>query len=1135
MTLLILREKHYLCIKVRNKNRKIPIAKRVNYSLLVHDKELWLAHERGLTILNTSTLTEMPIPEELADKRLQEQTVLLIHEMPDGTVFVNTDNNGISTMLNDRNGNVWTGYDNHGFEVRAKNNTRFNNSAVLYQALNGKSVSCIGMTSASQLMLLTMDEQLFAYDLNSQKLHEVETNGLLKRRLLGVTPSRLYADSKGRLWLIHQEKLYQAQLSNGAISLSERTDLDDIKAGCITESKDGTVWVSGMNSNRLYRLKTDAKTFEPVAFEMSEKSFVYSLLPLDGNLMVLGVAFNNPAIVDTEQKTVKRIMLSENLQQIGLVTCLASDHTGRIWIGTRGAGVYRYYRKKDKAERIGEIDCDEICSIAEDHNGNMWVSTLNGLYRYDTGNGKVSHFDSSNGIGGNQFNEQAVAVLPNNTLVFGGTHGLTVYNPDLKVDDAKPQLHFEDVRVNNQLIMPGREIELPLAYEPKATLDYDQNNFSVSFAAIDYGRHERTHYFYKLEGYNDKWIDNRNITQAQFANVPSGHYKLRVKVAASLEDKSVAEAEMDIRIVPALWNRWWAWLIYICLAATVGWQLFKSRREAIRVREHQQRLELEKEQEARVNRMNMSFFANISHEFRTPLTMISGPTAMLAKKENMTEDEQKMLNTIRWNVNRMLKLVNQLMDFNKLESDALRLKVRQQDVIGLLKQSVSAYQVNIQEKHIALKAYGFEDSYETPVDEDKIDKVISNLISNALKFTPAEGEITFGFDVIQKDEAIGLFAEAQKSPANTFLKIYVSDNGISIPDDKLERIFERYYQVENNINYGTGIGLYYSRRLLQLHHGWIKAENISSGGVIFTFIIPAEDIYSPEEHATDGPVRKQEDLLPKGALEAIISEEAASDKKTVMVIDDDPGVVNYLKLILANEYNVHSAFDASSGFEQIKREMPDIILSDVAMPGKDGYELCRDIKADSSICHIPVILVTAKTTTENQIEGLNTGADAYVTKPFDPDYLLALIQSQLQNRDRVRQLLSDTTSADEIEEDTLAPQDAALMKELYELMDKEMMNSELNITMITKTMCISRSKFYYKIKALTGDNPNVFFRKYKLNRAARLLEEGKYNISEIADRTGFSSPTIFGRNFKQQFGMTPTEYKNNLNSNEHKA
>ena len=361
----------------------------------------------------------------------------------------------------------------------------------------------------------------------------------------------------------------------------------------------------------------------------------------------------------------------------------------------------------------------------------------------------------------------------------------------------------------------------------------------------------------------------------------------------------------------------------------------------------------------------------------------------------------------------------------------------------------------------------------------------------------------------------------------------MSNTGPGIPPAQREKIFERYYQMTTpdgagQYNRGTGIGLYYARNLVRLHHGYILNTDPDEGtGTQFVFILPVNaSSYTDEERSADHSNRQDETFpLPAPDAHEPENEEKQDNRQTLLVVDDDTEVTHYLHALLAPTYRVICRFSTESAIQAMREESPDLVLSDVVMPGKDGYDLCREIKQDLQLCHIPVILLTAKTSVDEQVKGLNTGADAYVTKPFDPDYLQALIHSQLDNRAKVRSLLGKATQTDPQAENMLLPQDAAFMTDLYKLMENELSNPELDVAHMTDKLKMSRTKFYYKVKGLTGESPSTFFKTYKLNRAAELIAEGRHNIAEIADMTGFSTPSRFTKNFKKQFGVVPSEYK----------
>ena len=652
---------------------------------------------------------------------------------------------------------------------------------------------------------------------------------------------------------------------------------------------------------------------------------------------------------------------------------------------------------------------------------------------------------------------------------------------------------------------------------PDINLKYDQNGFSISFAALDYSESERLHHYYKLDGFDQYWINAHNNKEAYYANLPAGTYTFRVRITQNDQSTIVGENAIRVIVHPAPWATWWAYTFYLIAGITI---LAFFIRAMWRIRVEKQavlRAEQAKAQEQFINKMNMSFFANISHEFRTPLTMISGPISLLYSSSDITGENKNLLRIVQRSVNRMLRLVNQMLDFNKLENDTLKLKVRPTEIVVFLKELTDIFRVNAESKSITMITNGLEGSFIAWIDEDKIDKIFTNLMSNALKYTPAGGRINVNFDIVSGEDAVQA------------VKIEVINTG-QIPDDKLEKIFERYYQISDEhggiYNWGTGIGLYYARSLVRLHHGSLTASNLKDDNkVMFTLIVPVgQSAYSEAERSHEQVNQLEAFPLEENPLPVKPDPDLDKEKKTIMVVDDDSEVAYYLELLLGSDYQVVCRFNAESALEAITESVPDLILSDVVMPGKDGYWLCREIKESLQLCHIPVILVTAKTTIENQVEGLNVGVDAYVTKPFEPHYLMALIKSLLNNREKTRSLLSRSTQTDKMDENVLSPQDNMFMTELYHLMESELSNPELDVTRMTQLLKISRTKFYYKVKGLTGENPSVFFKTYKLNRAVELLKEGKYTISEIADMTGFNTLSHFSKSFKQQFGIPPSEY-----------
>ena len=999
----------------------------------------------------------------------------------------------ISALFIDSHHNIWVGTPNKGLITNSSYQNRFIGSPFLTGRMTGHQIISV-TADGDAVWMADSENRIYVFDASSPSLTEVNTDSILDKPRPNLLSIRLLADKDHHLWLLDDGKLYRCIYKDGRL-IPEKYYADVAPATCIREGKDGTIWV-GTASNVIWHKNPGEDVFVSDKLDIPGIPFIYDVLPLRNGDIVLALALNNPLYWDRRGGEERPIPLSRLLRtEPKLTTCLLQDHKGDVWLGTSGEGLFRYEPSISYLEKVNGISSEKICSLVEDGNGDIWVSTFFGLNKITDADFAVTSFNATDGIGGDQFTEGAALMLGDGYLLFGGTHGITLFNPDEEAPGESIKLVFDDLLLGGNPVQPGTGlcIDRPLAaLRSPVRLTYKENDFSVTFSALDFNSNHQIRYAYKLDGYNDDWVDIRQSREAHFSNVSPGRYTLRIRAIGASEGKAV-ENQLKVRISPAPWNSWWAWTLYAILALSLVLSLARLRMRVLRQRADAQRLAMEN-----------SFFTNISHEFRTPLTMISGPVTLL-EQADLPEKEKRLVQSVSSNSKRMLKLVNQLMDFGKLDKDTLRLGVRSCNITEVIRDTLSLFREAILEKEIELVTVGLEEPFEAPVDADKMDKVLTNLLSNAVKFTPRGGRIVCAFDV-----------------EGDTLSISVSDNGISIPQESLERIFDRYYQVENHHNYGTGIGLYYSRRLVDIHHGTIHCENIMEGGVRFIVELPAKDIYTAEEHATEEqgklfPLAEEDKNAPPVLSKTL-------HDKSLLLVDDDPGIIRYLRMLLGDEYDLLTAYDADSAISLMREKMPDLVLSDVAMPMKDGFTLCKEIKEDLATSHIPVILVTAKTRKEEQIAGLDTGADAYVTKPFDPDVLKALIRSHLANRERLRQALGQATDIGQVESNTISPQDKTFMDSLFHLMENHLSDSEMDITVLTEELFMSRSKLYYKIKALTGETPADYFKKFKLNRAKELLTEGGRSIAEVSDLTGFSNQTVFTRNFKKQFGMTPSEF-----------
>ena len=1108
------------------------------YSDLLTNGLMILAGNGCLSIYDTKSLQPVTIPQTISDRITAGGSIVqAAYLLDDNSIILSTSKNGIlqfnlltqtitegqwnswvptvNEIYQDSRRNIWFGTYDKGLRTDYYYKEKFGSSdSYLSRTIGRSSTLALATDANGNLWISTLYRGLFVYHTDTQLAEHIDIAG---------NPSilHIFCDRDGLIWLSTIDHMMKCRYQGNRLDILNQTPAPSVMD--FEQTDDGTVWAA-TSSNDIIGFPTSGEPVVRQAFN-ADFCFIPSLLKLrDGRMLIS--AFFQP-ITSLNPKTGKFSELNIPgmakciRRSVYIPTDMLQDTKGDVWIGTVSNGLLRYSPETNEMTRIAGLSCSDVSSIEEDLQGNIWIATMKGLNRWNRQTGRITSLYKADGLNGDEFCDRASCRLPDGCLVFGSTDGITMFNP-ADIDTLRQiPIRFCDLRIHNQIVHPSEDGPIKALLDSccEVRLSHSENSFSISFTALDFSDYERVHYYYKMDGFDNDWIDAGNNHTASYANLPTGSYTFRVKTTDNASDEANSEERtLRLTVDPAPANSWWAWLIYLTLAAAIFYYLYRNARRVVAARRAARQAEMEKEQELRTNQMNMSFFANIAHEFRTPLTMIAGPVGQLVKSNSLSNEDRGLLNITHRNILRMFKLVNQLMDFNKLENDTLRLSVEKLDVIEVINGVCDYFIYNAHERNVTINRYGMEDVLMAWTDGDKLEKILTNLISNALKFTPRGGYIDVSLDV-----------------DDNLLKVSVADTGKGIPEDQLENIFKRYYQLNNQtkgiINWGTGIGLYYSRRLAELHHGSLTVANRQEGsGAVFTLIYPInEAAYTETERqviATDNVADNRVFDTSSIPQSEQTTESTEDTRPTILIVDDDTEIINYMRVLFSRDYRLITCLDAETALEEMRAAEPNLVLSDVAMPGKDGYELCQEIKQDIQLSHIPVILVTAKITADNQIEGLNVGADAYVTKPFEPAVLSALIQSQLKNRARIRKLLAKaTTTEDEQVEDALSSQDKHFMEELYKLMEEELSNSELDVTRITKLLLISRTKLYYKIKGLTGETPSNFFRTYKLNRAAELLKSGEYTVSEIADKCGFSTQSHFSVVFKKQFGVTPTEYK----------
>lgn len=993
----------------------------------------------------------------------------------------------ISAIFRDSDHNIWFGSEDQGYFVARRYRDLFNSEDYRVSFLKDKTVASVAYQEQNDVLIIaTLNDGLYLYDRRSAT----------HTHLPDTEASRVLVDGDGTLWTVSKSLRFLSAWEVSRTALRKKKDFQVRFPLSMAADSEGTIWL-GCPYGIVQYLKKGAEQVSTVPGQpYSTYTFTPGMLPLsDGRVLVC--SFDRPVkIIDRELRSREYLLDDEQLsncirRSVYVPTDVLEDSEGKIWFGTVANGLLCYDPSTNEMKPVPGASCSDIMGILEDQSGNIWVSTMYGIGMLDKKTMSFTNYTEGDGIGGNQFTDRAACALPDGTLVFGGNHGITMFKPQQADSVVSVPVIFEDVKVHN------RRIDYDFRSGETLKLNWRQDAFSISFAALNYSFREQAHYYYRMDGCDSDWINAGFSREAYYSNLGPGRYQFRVKVRTQSDSIESEEIVLPIRITAAPWQSAAAYIVYLAAGIAAVWFLMSLRR----------RKEADMMEKARLEKQKQ-FYTNVAHEFRSPLTMIAGPLSLLEDSGTLGPEDRRLVRIARRSSSWMTQLVDQFLDLNKLESDTLRLSVRKTDVAALLRDVSEMFSVNAGTKEINFVREGLDEAFEMPVDSVKLTKIVVNMLSNAFKYTPKNGTVRLSFD----------------TAADGMAEIRVSDSGPGIPDSLKEKVFERFWSDKDKG--GIGIGLYYSRILAGVHHGRIWAEDVQDGsGACFRLQIPFRDeAYAPEEFST----AESEPSPMAGARPETPSPETPpdEDKPKILVVDDEEDVANYLRLILSDSYDVSCCFDADSALKKAKEEMPALILSDVMMPGKDGCELCRELKSNMVMSHIPVILVTAKASVDNQVAGLEAGADAYVTKPFEPKYLHAVIKSQLDKRQSLQEALNSSTSSEAAEhEEALPLQDKVFLSRLYAVMDESLSNSEVDINRIAEIMKISRTNFYYKVKSLTGETPSTFYRNYKFNKAIALMKEGKYNLTEIAFMTGFSSSSQFSTSFKKHFGVSPKEYR----------
>ncbi len=812
------------------------------------------------------------------------------------------------------------------------------------------------------------------------------------------------------------------------------------------------------------------------------------------------------------------------------------DRNGVLWIGTEGGGLnrfdheteqFRHYTTKD------DLPDNQICGILEDDHGRLWLSTNSGLSRFDPLTKTVRTYDVTDGLASNE------GILPGQYKSSDGemflgsfNSGFTRFHPDsIKDNPYIPPVAITAFKRYNTDDAEGVAIEEKgTSANKEIEVSYKDNVLSFEFAALSYRNTFKNKYAYKLEGFNDNWIRLGTKRDITFTNIDPGEYTLRVKGSNNDGVWNEEGASLKISVTPPWWRARWAYALYglLFMLSLYGWRRFELNRVKLRNELKMKNFEAQKLHE--MDQMKSRFFANISHEFRTPLTLILGPVEQIRAgkfRDNLNETCEMILR----NGQRLLRLINQLLDLARLEAGRMSLQARPENLVSFLKGLVLSFASAAERKRIALSISAEEENLVVHFDRDKLEKIISNLLSNALKFTPEGGQVQV------RVSTVGVTGPV--APTNDFVEISVTDTGPGIPTEQLDKIFDRFYQVDashTREHEGTGIGLALTKELVELHHGEILVQSEVGRKTTFIVRLPLGKAHlRPEEVVSDqaggklrGASEKDFDFPSiQPSTDPSIQEPATSDETLVLVVDDNRDVRAYIRQYLEPAFKVVEAVDGVDGVEKAVEMVPDLIISDVMMPKRDGNELCRMLKTDEKTSHIPIIMLTAKADRESKVQGLETGADDYLIKPFDSKELLARVHNLIKQRQQLRERFSREIVL-KPQEIAITPMDEVFLNKVKAAVDRHLGDEDFDVETLGREVGMSRMNVHRKLKALINQPASQFIRSMRLQRAVELLKQNAGTVAEIAYQVGFGSQAYFTKCFHEQFGCSPKEYvKNN--------
>jgi len=952
----------------------------------------------------------------------------------------------------------------------------------------------------------------------------------------------LFKDKKGSIWIgigtfnsgIEIYNVITQKFDNTQLSEAIKDYIKDVGVYGIQQDEKGNIWLGTFGKGLIkYNLKT--KQFTVFKFE-------------EGNQKSLSSNLVRTVVVDSEENIwvgterglnmvnpkgeITNYFYNAEVQSGDDILSVFEDANNTIWAGTKAKGLFKLEANEFKYVDLetNNIKVSSIHSILQDANKNLWIATNQGLIKFNVKLNEAIVYNQKEGVISNEFNDNASLKMNNSKFYFGSPAGVTSFNSNqLTTNTYSPQVILTDFKTKNKAIdltTNNSILKEAIPFTKSLELAYDQGNFSIDFAIPNFINSKNNKYQYRLKGLENDWVESTENT-ASYTIQNAGHYVFEVQGANSDGVWNTDSTQLKINVLPAPWKSWWAFLIYGLLILSTLYFLMSILKSRTKLQTELALEHLEVERTKETNRAKLEFFTNISHEFRTPLTLILGPLNQILKDYKGSNKMYKKLMVIESSSNHLLRLINRLMDFRKLENNLFKLESAEGNIVKFLKEIYLSFAEYAKDGDYEYSFHTTDDEILVYYDRYKLERVFYNLISNAFRYTPKYGKIV-----------------VRVKQHNGEIIIQVEDSGVGIAKQNQDKIFERFFEVavnnkpDNEYNKGTGIGLSIAKNIVNLHKGEISVRsNENDKGSIFIVKLPLGRVHLKEDEIitdfkfSDDVSQYVKQLEVKNIIteDDITEQVISSEKQTILLVEDNKPLRKFMKSILKDNYNIIEAENGKKALKIAQKESPNLIVSDVVMPVMVGTELCSKIKEDIRTSHIPIILLTSRTSLIYKLEGLESGADDYISKPFDVNEFLIRIKNLLESTSRLKEKY---TSEDPLQpnEIIVSSLDEKLYKKAFQIVEDNIDNENFDVQFFCSELGVSRTMLFTKVKAWTNFTPNEFIMHFRMKRAAQILEQGKINISEVSYKVGFRNPKYFSKCFQKKYGETPTQYMNRFST-----